>query len=1225
MLPLVLALRQKSQEAELNLGLRIPVFTLTLIAAIPELVLSESCECQLPAGWQPACIPMVDEKGGGPMPAPFRSKGVHEVKAKYIIAFLLAFMVLPILVMAQTETGSIIGVVTDPSGAVVPGANITVTSVDQHSTRSVVAGSKGEYIVTNLEPGTYEVTVSGKGFGTFKRKVQVTVGGRQTLNARLAVAGAGTTVEVLAEGGAQVNTQDQAISQVVTGTEVRELPTITRNPYDLVALSGNVTTSEAGANANATRGVGGFSMNGQRAASTSILLDGGENVDEFNANVGTTVPLDAVQEFRVLTSNYTAEYGRAAGGVVNVATRSGTNQLHGSLYEFNRISALAANSYQNNATGQPRDHFVRNQFGYAIGGPIVPNKLFFFQSTEWRRVRSRLNNQAYIPTPQFLAATAPNTRAFFNTLGGLRLGDRISGVLTRGQVTANLDPNAVPPNLGRLASTTPVLQLVNYATAQDAGGGDPQNTYFGVGRVDFNITDKTQLFGRYAADHDIFFPGFVSTSPYAGFETSQKTLNQNAVLNLTHVFSSAVVSQTKFDYNRFNLFQPLGAAGVVPGIAPRGSVPVQVSKTGINLLFPGYLPLSPGNALPFGGPQNLYQVYQDVTITKGAHSFKFGGDYIHTRDNRTFGAFETGFYTLSRTGSAPSSLEALLTGNVFQFQGAVNPRGAFPCVVNPATNGAIVTPSCLVSLPATPPRFSRNNRFNDGAAYAQDTWKVFPRLTLNLGVRWEYYGIQHNVDRRLDSNFYFGPGSNLFQQITNGFAATTPTVATHKLWEPQWRNFAPRVGFALDPFGDGRTSFRGGYGMAYERNFGNVTFNVIQNPPNYAVISLRSPGDVTTPIPISTSNFGPLGAPSGTAPLLRTSLRAINPHMDTAYAHFYSLAFEHEVVRNTIFALEYSGSRGMHQYSISDINALGTGVVYGGLNPAVVLPTTRLNRQYSNINFRGSNGDSYYNGLNVRVESKNFLNYGLSLTANYTWSHAIDDLSSTFSESSNNFNLGYLNPFNPRLDRGNADFDVRHRVVFSALYEVPFAKNANGFVRQVFGGWELAPIFNAQTGYPFSVWDSSNSNELTPRYAPLGGAVFPLSGKANPPATGPNTFSYLTLPAANNFNNPVLKFSDLGPFPANMTRRNEFRGPNHWWLDLGVYKNFKLTERVGLQLRGEAFNLPNHANLWVQGSAADVGTSQIVPAKKGGLPGVLSQATNTHEHRNLQLAVKLNF
>jgi len=1147
------------------------------------------------------------------------------VKSKYIIvllAFLLIiFISFPALISAQTETGTITGVVTDPSGAVVPGAKIMVTSVERQNTRSLTTGSKGEYIVTNLEPGTYDITVEGPGFAPYKRRVQVTVGGRHTVDAKLAVTGGGTTVEVLAEGGAQVNTQDQSISQVVTGTQVRELPTITRDPYDLVALSGNATTSEAGMNANANRGINGFSLNGQRAASTNILLDGGENVDEFNANLGTTVPLDSVQEFRVLTSNFTAEYGRASGGVVNVATRSGSNDLHGSLYEFNRVSRFAANSYQNLATGQPRDHFVRNQFGYAIGGPVVKNKLFFFQSTEWVRVRSKLNNQALIPSPAFLATTAANTKAFFNAEGKLRPDVRVS-------------PNP----------TDPRLELVNFSSAQDAGGGDPQNTYFGVARMDYNITDKTQLYGRYAADHDIFFPGFVSTSPFAGFDTTQKTLNQNAVVNLTHVFSSSTVSQTKLAYNRFHLFQPLGSAGVVPGIAPRGSVPVQVN--GINLLFPGYLPLAPGSALPFGGPQNLYQAYQDVSITKGAHSFKFGGQYIQTRDNRTFGAFETGFYTLSRTGSVPASLQSLVNGTVFQFQGAVDPKGKFPCVVDPVTNKPITTPSCLISLPVNPPRFERNNYFNDGAAYAQDTWKVAPRLTLNMGVRWEYYGVQHNRVRSLDSNFFFGPGSNLFQQITDGFVATTPTVATHKLWEPRWRNFAPRVGFALDPFGDGKTSFRGGYGIAYERNFGNVTFNVIQNPPNYAVLSLRSPGDVTTPIALSTSNFGPLGAPSGTAPLLRTSLRAIDPHIKTAYAQFYSLSFEHEVVRNTVFALEYSGSRGLHQYSIGDINALGTGVVFGGLDPAVVVPTTRLNRQFSNINFRGSNGDSYYNGLNVRMESKNFLNHGLSITTNYTWSHAIDNLSSTFSESSNNFNLGFTNPFNPRLDKGNADFDVRHRVVVSAIYEVPFAKNANGFVQQAFGGWEIAPIFNGQTGTPFTVFDATNSAELTPRFAPLT-PITAFQGSDHPKATDANVFSYLVLPPRNDFSNPALGFSDFGPFPSNMTGRNVFRGPNHWWLDFGLYKNFKVTERVGLQLRGEAFNIFNHPNLWVLGSSADPSTSfadvgtagcgavpgavagtnvcPVVQAKKGGIPGVLSNATNTHEHRNLQLAIKLNF
>ncbi|HYG97684.1 MAG TPA: carboxypeptidase regulatory-like domain-containing protein [Terriglobales bacterium] len=1144
---------------------------------------------------------------------------------------------------AQTETGQITGTVTDPSGAAVTGATVTVRSLDRAFNRTSTTGPSGGYTITNLQPGRYEVSIAAPGFANFARQVQVTVGSRNTIDAPLGVAAAGTTVEVVAAGGVEVNTQDQQLSQVVSGTQITQLPTITRNPYDLVQISGNVNQDPTVNAGTTVRGTG-FNINGQRAASTNILLDGGENRDEFTAGVGTSVPLDAVQEFRVINSNFTAEYGRATGGIVNVATRAGTNAFHGSVYEFNRISKLAANSYQNNATGQPRDRFTRNQFGYSVGGPIVPDRAFFFQSTEWIRVRSRLNSQGYVPTPQLLSLSAAPTQDFFNTLGQLRPDVRPGNTLTAADLGI-APPTGVPAG-------TPLFQLVNFPTAADAGGGPPQNTYFAVGRVDFNITDSTTLYGRYAADHEDWFGGNVSTSPYLGFETGQNIFNQNALISLSHVFSPGFVSQSKVAYNRLNLVQPLGVAGTVPGLFVQANTPFNISTSGaggqagstLPIILPGYIPLFPGSAIPFGGPQNLYQFFQDFAITTGSHQFRIGGQYIHTRDNRTFGAFQTGFETLARSGQLEEALNNLTAGTLRQFQGAVDPRGAFPCFPDPVTGELIATPQCTVALPVSQPRFSRNNRFNDASVYIQDTWKAHPRLTLNLGVRWEYFGPQHNVDPSLDSNFYFGQGATYFEQIRNGRVLLAEDSVIGELWRRDWNNFAPRVGFAWDLFGTGRTSLRGGYGISYERNFGNVTFNVIQNPPNYAVIALTSGFDVPAgSLPITTSNAGPLaGTTPPVQPLPPSSLRAVDPNIDTAYAHLWSMSLEHQVVPNMVLGLEYSGSRGIKQYGLSNVNPIGGGNVYLG-DPSELFGATRLNPQYTGINLRTSNGDSYYHGLNVRLQATNVADTGLTLTTNYTWAHAIDNLSTTFSETTNNLNLGYMNPFFPGLDRGNADFDVRHRVVVSALWETPWLRNDRGIAGQILGGWSFAPIFSANTGSPFSVFDCTLAQNNCPRYAPAFGDVA-LQGPDDPPLSGPNSFDYLVLPPSLTLPDPdpVLAadgFSDFGPYPATMTRRNTFQGPGRWNLDFGLYKNFRLTERVGLQFRGELFNAFNHANLFVVGSTADVSTSfltsgspgcpagggdcPVVQAKRGGLG--LNPGSDTRERRNVQLGVKLTF
>jgi outer membrane receptor protein involved in Fe transport len=1153
-------------------------------------------------------------------------------RARVSVIVLILALFCGTFAFAQTETGQITGTISDPSGAVVPNTQVTLTNVGTGQARTATSSGSGQYAFTNLQPGVYEVSVEAQGFQAYKRRVDVTVGSRNNVDTKLALAGGSTTVEVVAEESARPDVTSQTLGQTVNNVQITQLPTLTRNPYDLVGTAGNVSDADPSG-----RGVG-FAINGQRSASTNILLDGAENVDLFTATTGQAVPLDSVQEFKVLTSNFTAEYGRASGGIVNVATRSGTNDFHGSLYEFNRVSALASNTYDNNANGLPKPRFVRNQFGYALGGPIWRNKAFFFSSTEWTRVRSNSIERSFVPTPEFLAASNPNTQAFFTQFGALRSNATPTGtVLTAADV---IGEGGTGPTLSALPPATPLLQEVSFAVPSNSGGGEPQNTYSTVNRVDLNITDRTQLYGRYALESLDQFPGTNALSPYAGYDTGLNNFNQNALISLTHVFGSNLVSQSKFTFNRLNNLQPLGDNPAGPTLYPQATT--TFTFNGVRVAFPGYLPFNPGSAIPFGGPQNLYQAYQDLNWTTGNHQFRFGGQYVHTRDNRVFGAFQNGVENLAPNGGfLDEGVENFLTGNLFSFQGAINPQGAFPCVNDPFTNTPFITPACQVTLPVSQPAFNRNNRYHDWAVYAQDTWRVFPRLTLNLGLRYEYFGVQHNVNQNLDSNFYFGTGSTIFDQIRNGSVQLAPSSPIGSLWAPDKNNWAPRVGFAFDVFGNGKTSFRGGYGISYERNFGNVTFNVIQNPPNYAVVALTSGVDLPS-IPVTTDNSGPLAGSGVTVALPRTSLRAIDNHINTSYAHMYSLAFEQQLAPNTLFSLEYSGSRGVHQYTIEDPNRPGSGIIYGG-DPLQATPSLnrrfRLNNQYTALNLRNDSGDSYYNGLNVSLRSSNFYNTGLTMTANYTWSHAIDTLSSTFSDSFANFNLGLLDPFNPRLDRGNADFDIRHRFTFSAVYEVPFAKNANGFVKNLFGGWSVAPIFSARTGFPFTVFDCTNAFSVCSR------SIFDdptaVSRGANDnvgPDIGGNNFTYFTFPANTPYLNPITGTSDFGlcttpgsgaagpcPFPATMEGRNSFRAPGIWNLDLGVYKSFKFGERVGLQLRGEAYNLFNHSNLYIDPGTIDLSSGPAVLARRGTAGAVQGLGSAYDERRNVQLGVKVTF
>jgi hypothetical protein len=1198
-------------------------------------------------------------------------------------------------VYGQTETGAINGTVTDPSGSVVPKAAVTVRNINTGALRNTQTNYDGNYSVTNLQPGIYAVTVEAAGLAKQEKRQEVTVGSRNQMDFRLAITGSTVVVEVQGEGGVQINLQTQTLGQVVSSQELQELPTLTRNPYDFAANVGTASDTDPSG-----RGVG-VTFNGLRSSGTNILLDGAANNDEFTATVGQPVPLDSVQEFSILTNNYTAEYGRASAAIVNVATKSGTNAFHGSAYEYNRVSHLAANSFLNNAEGLQKPRFVRNQFGYSIGGPIIKDKLFFFNNIEWTRIRSFQNNTVLVVDPSFLAlstGTGGSVPAFFAALGTLR-----PGIVTVGPpILAGVPPSLVANNIcgavptgpcAAVLPTQPVFDQIAYSSPSDSGAGNPENYYSIIGRVDYNYSDRTQVYTRYALTKGTLLPGVVANSPYVGYDSGQTETDNSILTSLTHTFSSRFTSQSKFVYNRLNLLQPLGAQPAVPGLYWSPSTSFAAFK-GTTLALPGYLPFTPGNGIPFGGPQNFAETYQDFSYTKGAHNIRFGGSYEYLQDNRVFGAYETPVSSFGTSGSTinNTNINRFLNGQLGQFQSAINPQGNFPCpfpaapalnfiaLPNPNVGQCVNTATVSlanpngnvdaqgnVALPVSQPNFARSNRYHEFAVYIQDSWKINSRVTLNGGIRWEYFGIQHNVNPNFDSNLYFGAGGQ-FDAIRNSQVATTPTSPIGGLWRKSWGNFAPRLGLAWDIFGNGKTVFRGGYGISYERNFGNVTFNVIQNPPNYAVISLQNGVDVPpcvtfsppTPvgcgIAVTTSVSGPL---AGTVPpfkaLPKVSLRAVNPQIGTSYANLYSMTLERELWHNFVFGVDYSGSRGEKLYDIANINRLGSGQFYEGDTctslPCPLGQLTRLRTtQYTNINFRSDNGKSKYNAVVARASMRNFGNTGLTLDANYTWAHAFDELSDTFSSGNNIINLGYLDPFNPKTDLGNAYFDIRQRFTMQAVWEIPFAKHTTGWEKQVLDGWTIAPIFLAETGSPFTIYDCTNAFTVCIRAETLPGQTIAKKGIGGTPnvtsAPGvnvPDLFTY--LPLANSqtaptqyfyrdnpleavpsgYFNPVVGLSDFGPFPADMLPRNQQYGPGIYNVNLGIYKRFFLTERFKLQFRAEFYNLFNHANMYANVGNTDVsaGLTAITSSRAAIDGSQLGQGANPI--RNVQLALRLDF
>jgi hypothetical protein len=1119
---------------------------------------------------------------------------------------------------AQVDSGQLSGTITDASGAVIPGAQVHLHNAANGFDRTVTSSGAGQYIVNSLPVGTYEETIIAAGFSQFSAKVDINVGGKATIDAKLSTGSSTVNVQVgTSDEAVQVNLTTPEISQIITPKEILDLPSIGRNPYDFVTLSGNTTTDT---NGSTIRGVG-SALNGQRSDGTEVLLDGVENADSYDATVGQTIPLDSVEEYRIITNGFDAQYGRASGGVVNLITKSGSNTFHGSLYEFNRVSALAANTYEedaqnyaNKAAGlalNPSDHFTRNQFGYSVGGPILHDKLFFFSNFEWNRIRSTGSKVYEVPSTAFLAASSATTQQFFQNFGTVAASTRVGPTIA---VAGYTGPNP--------------LQTVTVSAPVDAGAGAPLNQWFGLNRFDYSLNSKISMYFRAGNYNDAYTAGYNSLSPYAGYNTGQNDFNQTYLYNLTYLISPSLVSNSKVSFQRLNTNQPINGTNLVPGLyLNQANTQSTDGTTGNPIALPGYLPTAPGGALPFGGPSNTYQFLEDLTYSRANHTMHFGGEFFQLRDNRIFGAYDNATQLVAKSGTAESAaLTALQAGNVYSYEVAINPQGHLPCTYNP--DGTLdVTPACSINLPATSPNFERQNTFNDGSWYAEDSWKVTPRFTLDYGIRWEYYGVQHNHNPNLESNFFLGTGSNIAQQIASGQVLTTPNSPVGGLIKKNLKNYAPRIGFAYDVFGDGKWAIRGGYGISYQRDFGNVTYNVIQNPPNYAGVTLTS--SAGNQYKISTTNFGPFAGASGTVGLPAPSLRALQQNMPTAYTHQYLLSVQHEIAPNDLLAVEYSGARGVHQYSIADVNGVGFGTFNGNTAPtaATAYGLNRINHQYGAINLREANGDSYYNSVNVKLNANNLQSYGVQMIVNYTYGHSLDNLSSTFSESGNNFNLGYLNPFNPGLDRGNSDYDIRNRLTIGGTYEPKFLEfRKNAALHAVFGGLEFAPIATLQSGTPFTIYDCTNGENACPRIVAAPGLKFHGTPVAN---GGINSYDYIAIPAAsaNTFVNSqgYSDFPDqLGGSQNSGLGRNQWYGPNNYTFDAGVYKNFHLgaENKYNVELRSEFYNVLNHHNFYPVVSNADYAEESTVTAIKGA-PG--GSSSSNDERRNVQLALRLEF
>jgi hypothetical protein len=1167
----------------------------------------------------------------------------------------------------QIDSGQITGRVFDPNGASISGAIVQAKSVFTGLERLATTTDEGFFIITNIPPGVYELSVQAQGFAVRAQRVRVFVGSVIRVDTQLSITPVQVEEEVLeGSGGVDVNTQTGQLSDPISGRQLRELPVITRDPYSLITLSGNVTPFRINPLGGApvagfvtpvitnTEPDQDFAINGQPPTFNNVNVDGGEQVVNYWSTLGQRMPLEGVQEINVITNGFRPEYGRLGGGLINVAIRPGTNNWRGSLFEFYRGDAFNSNTFEANALGLEQGHLVGNNFGFAVGGPLIDDKLYFFASAEGITVRSRADRVALVPATELLTAATvdPATTAFFSAfpLGPTTVRDNF----TVGETLGLLGITGTPLGFfSGLDPATPAFNQVVFNTSANLGGGLPQDTALVVGRMDYTLSDRSLIYGRYAfVDRDIY-RGALSFSPFLGFNSGVRERDHSALINWLQTLSgpdccsgpgsSPWLMNLKASYSRVNLIRNLdpfvnpnfGSFGLTPRLSPTGFAFSNIG--GFPLAFPGDFPFDPTLNSLFTGPLNLFQASADFAGAWGGHQIQFGASYYYFQDNRNIFSFQNGLFTLGP--DVPTALDNFVAGTASSFSAAINPT------VGIVTDS--VTGISTITGPLVQPDFNRSISEHDFSLYGSFNWRITPNFNLLLGLRYDFFGRPRSRNDQIFFNFFPGPGATVPAQIASGVLAAPGFVFpgvdldgdgdidddgffddndndARSFFSRDTNNFAPRIGFAWDITGGGAsccgglsrsTTLRGSFGLTYERLFYAVS-PFFQNRFDFGIPSLTAVDPVTglgtiplvppgTTVP---SSFGPLGTTVTTLPGFLA--RGIERDISAPRISFWTLALDREIARNTVASLQYAGSHGHDLFTLANINRPGSAAAFLGS----VDPLARLNPTLGPLPFLRANGRSNYNAFIAEIANSSWRSIGLNFTARYRFAKALDNVSGFFGNNfgvfGGSFTPNLLNPFDPDNDYGPADWDVRHRFIGSLIWEVPFffdngcCGGNGGWRRWLLGGWEVAGIFQAMSGFPFTVFDCGGA--LTPETPCPRAGIAPGvdlsdirsgSGSSFPDPTIPNRFNF--LPSTGNFTFAPTT-TVFPPFPTNTIGRNFFRGPGFWDFDLGVYKRFRITEETSLQLRGEFYNIFNHANLFVPG-AVDISSTNFIPAfKRGG-------------------------
>lgn len=1063
--------------------------------------------------------------------------------------FLLGILLSCTAGSAQVTTGAISGSVTDSTGAVLPGAKVVIANEETGITRTVQSDASGRYSAPSLGLGTYKITATVEGFNAQVRSgIVLTLGRDAAVNFQLQVGAVTQSVEVTGEAPL-VSTVGGGLGENIESHAISELPLNGRDIVQLFTLQpGSVNYTDYGDQGG--RGeVGGkiLSIGGNRATTNTFLMDGvlveSSSQKTPAGTSGSLLGVDGSREFKVETNAFGAQFGRSSGGVFNIATKGGTNRLHGTAFEFFRNDKLDAAKWEDNAFGGDKPPLRRNQYGFSLGGPVKKDKTFYFGNLE--KFTERRGSTII-------------SKTFSASLRQGLVPNATTGVVT--QVPIN---PVVLPYLQDLN----VWPLPNGDIHRDGTGdytfsfSQPTDDTYLQTRGDHQISEKDSLFGRYQyLNSKQTQPGSVPES-FPGYTDTFTAHDHFLTIQETRIFSPALLNAFRIAFTRVRTLESPKNPQINPALFFVPTVP-QLGAIAVSSVT------TVGRGDSGGGfATNSFQYVDDATYTKGRHSIKFGMHWDHVQFNGSLPGRDAGDWNFT-------SVVNFFNANPSRFRGTI-------------------------ALGFKDP--DRSMRENIIGLYAQDDFRMNSRITWNLGLRYEFITVPTERHNRL--GIIRGDINKILQASVNDISTGSPWFDN-----PSLKNFAPRLGFAWDVSGNGRTAVRGGFGLFYNQ-FDQAWVHTLlfRMPPFLAEVQASS----NVPFP----NIFALC--SNQSPFFPTDPRCVGrpapdmppSHFSTPYVMQYNLNIQRELGRNTVLTAGYAGSRGVHLAAVSDVNQ-ATGQI---INDRLVFPaTSRPNRNFDDIRYRYPGASSFYNSLQVSLNRR--FGQGLQLLTSYTYSKNIDDISGNQTASDTNAGVNWVTYYNNiSLYRSLSAFDIRNTLSVSGTYELPigpgkrFASGISGVTKHLLAGWQMGGILTVANGVPGSITDASRLTGIGIRQE------FPdlLPGASNNPKRPGNPQQYFDV---SNFRVPPDRtLGTLG--------RNTLTLPGRATLDFTLSKNTKLAggeNAPNLQFRFEAFNLTNRVNYGIP--RLNLFDSQ------GRLQGTAGQITSTTgTSRQIQLGLKLVF